>query len=331
MASSIDKNNPFAKRIEAYRPELHIHCYRMMGTLEDADDMVQETLIKAWNHRDSLKDPTALRAWLYKIASNTCLDALKKQSRRQIPRTHAPVAKVSQPIPSDINDPIWLQPYPDELLATHSDGLETVVAKRENITLAFMAILHLLPPRQRAILILRDVLEFKAQEVASLLDTSVSAVKSALFRARTTLANQQANLSDIEHNLNLDVALEQQLRQYVTAWESANIDDLLQLLKEDAIFSMPPIPSWYRGHAEIKALVAKTIFRGDADGRWKLIPTKANTQPAFGLYRKAETQQHYQFYGVQVLTFKNQQIADILTFRHFTMYTYFNLPSNLPL
>lgn len=331
MTSRIDTNHPFAKQIEVHRKELLVHCYRMMGSLEDADDMVQDTLVKAWTHRDSLKNPNALRAWLYKIASNTCLDMLKKRKRRKIPRTYMSVSKVANPIPSDVNEPIWLQPYPNDLLPlSNTDHVEDRLLNQENINLAFMTILHLLPPRQRAILILRDVLEFKASEVAKFLDTSISAVKSALFRARSTLVENQSNLADIEHDFNSNIQLELRLEDYILAWESANIDGLIQLLKEDATFSMPPIPSWYRGHAEIRALIGKTIFRGEANGRWKLYPTQANQQPAFGLYRKDEDKKAYVFYGIQVLTYKDKTISDILTFRHRTIYTYFNLPEQLP-
>ena len=329
MTSSINKNHPFAQQIEGYRNELLVHCYRMMGSLEDADDMVQDTFIKAYTHRDSLRNPTALRAWLYKIASNTCLDMLKKRKRRKIPRTYMPVSKVADSIPSDVNDPIWLQPYPDDLLPLYETAdIEHTLVNQENISLAFMTILHLLPPRQRAILILRDVLEYKANEVAEILDTSVSAVKSALFRARTTLAKNQDKLEDIDHEFNSDAHL--RLKEYISAWESANIDQFIELLKEDATFSMPPIPSWYRGHAEIRALIGKTIFRGEANGRWKLYPTQANQQPAFGLYRKDADKQAYVFYGIQVLTYKDNKISDVLTFRHRTLYKYFSLPEQLP-
>ena len=316
----------FGRAVEPYRRELQVHCYRMLGSVEDAEDMVQETFMRAWNRRDSLREQSALRAWLYKIATNICLDTLKKQSRRMIPRTRQAVSSVDEPIPADVKDPVWLQPYPDDLLPP-----DVKVSRSETITLAFIAVLHLLPPRQRAILILRDVLDWKAREVASLMDTSVSAVKSALFRARMTLADNQDVLTEGDTGLELDDSLQAKLDEYVTAWESANIEAFIATLKEDAIFSMPPIPSWYRGRDEIRALVAKTVFSGEAKGRWRLYPVLANRQPASGLYRLNEKEQHYQFYGIQVLRFKDGFISDSLTFRHFTLYRYFDLPATLPL
>ncbi len=324
--------NSFGSLIEPHRYELQVHCYRMLGSLEDAEDMVQETFVRAWKKRNSLQDSDALRAWLYKIATNACLDALKKQSRRNIPRTRESVSQAEEAIPSDVNEPVWLQPYPDELLPeTTGDNPAAKFADKESITLAFMAVIHLLPPRQRAILLLRDVLDWKAREVASLLDTSVSAVKSALFRARTTLAENQEILDSAEHDPHLKADLQTQLEDYVRAWETANIDDLMQLLTDDASFSMPPIPSWYRGREEIRKLVTKTIFRGDASGRWKLLQTAANAQVAYGLYRKNDEAGAYQFYGVQILSHQGRAIKDIITLRQPEFFKYFNLPETLPL
>lgn len=318
--------------VESYRRELHAHCYRMMGSTEDAEDLVQETFVRAWKRRETLQEHSALRAWLYKIATNACLDVLKKKPRRMIPRTHQAVSTIDERIPPDITEPVWLQPYPDELFS--SDGNENpdvTVEKREHITLAFIAVLQLLPPRQRTVLLLRDVLEWKTREVALLLDATESAIKSTLHRARMTLAKHQNTLSLGQNDLTLDESLRTQLDNYVRAWESANIDAFMQLLKEDATFSMPPIPSWYRGTNAIRALIEKTIFGDAADKRWVLLPTRANGQSAFGLYQKDEKQGVYQFYGIQVITFEYQEIADIITFRHRTLFEYFNLPSTLPI
>lgn len=331
LIKELESDN-FANLLEAYRNELQVHCYRMMGSLEDAEDMVQETFVRAWKKQDMLKDADAIRAWLYKIATNICLDALKKQSRRKIPRTGEDVSTVDKPIPADVNEPIWLQPYPDDLLPLMTgDNPAVKYAGKESITLAFMAVIHLLPARQRAVLILRDVLDWKAREVASLLDTSVSAVKSSLFRARTTLSENQEMLDSAEHNPLLNRDLQSQLDNYVRAWENANIDELMQLLTEDATFSMPPIPSWYRGREEIRQLVANTIFRGEAIGRWKLCVTSANAQVAYGLYRRNDEKAVYQFYGMQILSHKGQAIKDIITLRHLSFFKYFNLPETIAL
>ncbi len=322
----------FGRLIEPYRHELQIHCYRMMGSIEEAEEMVQETFIRAWTRIHSLKNPDAFRSWLYKIATNICLDALKIRSRRVIPRTRQDVSYVDAPIPSEVADPIWLQPYPDELLPRDMDSnLDVVLVRKEQISLAFIAVIHLLPPRQRAVLLLSDVLEWKAREIASLMETSVSAVKSALYRARRTLDENQAVLTDGQDNIAVDEELQSRLEEYVEAWQSANVSDLMRLLTEDATFSMPPTPSWYRGRDEIRALVSKTIFRGSADARWHLMPTHANNQIAFGLYRIDDKTKAYEFYGIQVLSYKQLQISDILTFRNISLYHYFNLPRSIPI
>jgi RNA polymerase sigma-70 factor (ECF subfamily) len=187
-----------------------------------------------------------------------------------------------------------------------------------------------LPPRQRAILILRDVLDWQASEVAALMDTTVSAVKSALHRARSTLADY-GYVSDPEPVQPLDDAVQTRLDLYVRAWEMADINALLRLLTEEATFSMPPIPAWYRGHDSIRRLAAMTLFSGQAEGRWRLLPTRANRQVAFGLYRKGGTQSVYQSYGIQVVTFECGLIADITTFRIPNLFQYFNLPLTLDL
>lgn len=316
----------FGRLLEPYRRELAVHCYRMLGSTLDSEDMVQETFLRAWRARQTYAGHASLRAWLYRIATNACLDQLKKGPRRAIPRTYQPVSSTADPIPSDVHEPVWLQPYPDSLLPTSAPSdPAALLIKREHITLAFVTALHLLPPRQRAVLILRDVLDWQASEVAALLDMTVPAVKSALHRARATLAAH----TPADTPARLDTLQQQQLADYVRAWEQADIDALLKLLTTDATFSMPPIPAWYRGHAEIRALAGQTIFRGPAAGRWHLCPTAANQQPAFGLYRRADDT-HYQAYGIQVLTVTASQISDIITFRYPGLFAAFGLPETVP-
>jgi RNA polymerase sigma-70 factor (ECF subfamily) len=212
---------------------------------------------------------------------------------------------------------------------------EVRFALRERIDLAFLVLLQELPPRQRAVLLLRDVLEWQASEVAQLLEITVPAVKSLLFRARQTLAQQpdrDAALAETSR-AQPDEVTQSLLHRYATAWEQADIAGLVALLKEDATFSMPPIPSWYQGRQTIAGLVAKTVFRGLAQGRWRLQPTSANGQPAFGLYRRGDQQadgtNSYQAYGIQVVTVAGPLIADIITFRVPTLFPKFGLPSQL--
>lgn len=318
----------FGEQVEPFRRELQAHCYRMIGSTLEAEDMVQETFLRAWRRRDTFEGRASLRAWLYKIATNACLDMLDKQARRGIPKTMHAVSSPHEPIPSDVNEPIWLEPYPDNLLAVTDQSPEQRLLRRESITLAFIVALHRLPPRQRAILILRDVLEWDTREVAALLEATESSIKSALYRARVTLAQQESPLEQHPAH-NLDDAARKRLDDYVTAWQTADIPLLVQLLKDDATFSMPPIPSWYRGREAIAVLVDKTIFRGEANGRWRLLPTHANRQLAFGLYRIAEGGLGYHAYGIQVLTCADGWIADIITFRNPALMPFFDLPTAL--
>ncbi|MDX2075500.1 MAG: RNA polymerase subunit sigma-70 [bacterium] len=314
----------FDQLVEHHRHELHIHCYRMMGTLDDAEDMVQETFLRAWRGRGTYEGRASLRAWLYKIATNVCLDALKKQPRRFIPKTREKASSATDPIPPSVTDPIWLDPYPDEWLMGHEDTPEDTIISQENITMAFIVALHLLPPRQRAILILSDVFDWQASEVALALDTTPSAVKSALHRARATLTQQgQAQTpfsGDVEQTI---------LDTYIQAWQTGDVTALIGLLTDEATFSMPPIPSWYRGRENIRNLISKTIFTGQANGRWRLLPTRANRQIAFGLYRYSEADGVYMAYGIQLVTFEGHLIGDIITFRHPSLMAHFRLPTTL--
>ncbi len=288
------QESQFGVLVENYRRELQVHCYRMMGSVQDADDMVQETFLKAWRHRETFEGQASFRAWLYRIATNSCLDQLKKMKRRCVPVTRQDVSAGSDPIPAPVMEAVWLEPYPDHLLDVGSVNPEEKLVKRETIALAFIVALHVLAPRQRAILILRDVLNWRAKEVADLLETSVSAVKSALHRARTTLAEyENGDLPYDDAGDVLDEIEQQQLAGYVRAWETADIEGLLMLLKHDATFSMPPLPSWYRGRESIRVLAGKTVFSGEANGRWRLVPTRANGQLAFGLYRLDEEKGGY--------------------------------------
>jgi RNA polymerase sigma-70 factor, ECF subfamily len=317
----------FSVLVDQYRNELQAHCYRMLGSVHDAEDMVQETFLRAWKRRETYTKDISLRAWLYRIATNLCLDSLKKQRRRVIPKTFDDVSNASDPIPASVMEPIWLEPYPDELLAWSGEHPENQVLAQEKISIAFLAALQLLPPRQRAVLILNDVLEWSAQEIAELLETTISAVKSALHRARAGMATYQSTADDERVELS-EGGLNARLEAYVQAWQKADVEGLVRLLHNDATFSMPPIPSWYQGKEQISALISKTIFAGDANGRWHLRPTHANRQTAFGLYRRDDTGL-YQAYGVQVLTFKGDLLGDIITFRVPTLVSYFKLPASV--
>jgi RNA polymerase sigma-70 factor (ECF subfamily) len=303
------------------------HCYRMMGSLEEAEDLVQETLARAWRGRANYEGRAPFRTWLYSIATNLCLDALKRHPRRMLPVSRAAAASVDEPIPAGIDEPLWLEPCPDSLLEMNDP--ETHLTSRERVSMAFMISLHLLPPRQRAVLILRDVLDLPAADVAGLLGQSVASVKSALHRARATMESRQRDGGGEPCIPRLDSGARGWLERYMRAWERADVDELMALLKEDASFSMPPIPSWYQGRETIGKLVAKTIFRGDAAGRWRLVPARANGQIAFGLYRLNDANGGHDFYAIQVLTLDGESIADITTCRNPRLARFFELPERL--
>jgi RNA polymerase sigma-70 factor (ECF subfamily) len=316
----------FGVLMEAHRRALHGHCYRMLGSVQEAEELVQETFLRAWRRRETFAGRASLRAWLYKIATNLCLDTLERQTRRTLPQTRSTAATLDQPIPAALSESIWLEPFPDALLAGEEVNPAARIEQKESITLAFLQLLHRLPPRQRAVLLLRDVLDWPASEVADLLELSVAAVKSALYRARMTLTHgDSASVQAAPPSSPIDEQLRQQLARYVQAWEAGDPDALVALLKDEATFSMPPIPAWYQGRVVIRGLVAKTVFAGDAYQRWRLLPTRASGQTAFGLYRRDETGSHAG-YGIQVVRFVDGEIADIYTVRNPALLVYFDLP-----
>ncbi len=314
-------SDAFTAQIEPFRRQLQAHCYRMMGSVLEAEDLAQEALLRAWQHRESFERRGTLRAWLYKIATNACLNALERRPRRSLPIGRDAAAKIDQAIPPALREPIWLEPFPDEMPAGDDANPETARADHESVTLAFMVALHRLPARQRAVLILSDVLEFSAKEVADLLGVTVSAAKSALFRARQTLA---ATHAPADADAQIDVPL---LQCYVDAWQHADVEGLVALLKADASFSMPPIPVWYQGREAIRWLIGCTVFAGAPGRRWKLLPTRANGRQAFGLYRFDDADGLFKAYGIQVVTFAGGQVADITTCINPALFGSFKLPA----
>jgi RNA polymerase sigma-70 factor (ECF subfamily) len=229
-----------------------------------------------------------------------------------------------------ILDPIWLEPFPDDLLPGGYADLEARYETHESITLAFLAALQTLPPRQRAVLILRDVLDWRARDVAEILDLTVSAVNSALHRARATLATRYHRRGpEAVPAAPPDEATRALLDRYVRAWETADIDGLVLLLKEDVTFPMPPSPSWYQGRPAVRAFILAAILSGDARGRWRLLPTRANASPAFAWYRRDETGQGYRPFAIQVLTLEGDLIADVTTFAVPSLFPHFGMPPEL--
>lgn len=280
----------FDELVSPHRRELHVHCYRMLGSYEDAEDAVQETLLRAWSKIGTYSGPGSFRAWLYAIATNTSLDALRRRKRRTWPTVVADSADPHGAVQPATDLP-WLQPYPDLLLEqARVASAEDEVVRRETIELAYLVALQQLPPRQRAVLILRDVLAWSAKEVAAALSMTPAAVNSALQRAHATLGAEPGE----PVNLRPSSAEEQEaLRRFIAAWEAADVDGLANLLAEDARFVMPPMPTWFSGRSDVLAFLTHRITGWDRDHLgpdWRLVPTSANTQPAFGLYTRADDQ-----------------------------------------
>jgi RNA polymerase sigma-70 factor (ECF subfamily) len=330
--SNLQKLNPqqFGSLVEPHRRELRAHCYRMLGSVQEAEELVQETFLRAWSRRETYAGRAALRPWLYKIATNLCIDTLRRKPRRALPITREPASTSDGPLPAAISEPIWLEPYPADIPAPEETNPEARYSWAESIRLAFLASLHLLSPFQRAVLILRDVMDWPASEVAEALGQTIPSVKSALYRARTTLARHQPTLRPETMTARIsDEDLNSLLERYTQAWEAADVEAFLALLREDCTFSMPPTPSWYRGREEVGRLVGKTIFGEQARGRWRLSPTIANAQPGFGLYRLDESSGNYQGYGIQVISVAGDQIGDITTFRNPVLIEVFGLSPTL--
>jgi RNA polymerase sigma-70 factor (ECF subfamily) len=321
--------------IEPYRQELLVHCYRLLGSLYDAEDLVQETMLRAWQRFETFKGMSSLRTWLYTIATHVCLDALKKRRPRTLPQLSYPVADAFGRIPPAIAEAVWLEPFPDSWLAEAVDNPEVRYTRRESISLAFLTALQLLPPRQRAVLILSDVLDWRASEVAHLLEISVSAVNSALHRARVTLAkNYHVDEDKIAQADRVDAATNLLMQRYVHAWETDDVVGLVALLKEDATLNMPPYPLWYKGRASIGAILSTLAFRSETSNHWQMYPTGANGQPAFALYRMSVAGPSYQAFGMQVLTLDSsvldRRIAAVTIFNVPSLVTKFGFPLHIP-
>jgi RNA polymerase sigma-70 factor (TIGR02960 family) len=319
----------FRELVEPYRRELQAHCYRILGSTQDAEDMVQETLLAAWRGLAHFEGRAPLRAWLYRIATNRCLNALRDEARR--PLLPARVAEL--PEPTRRTEPVWLEPYPDALLdgiADLSPGPEARYDSKESLTLAFVVALQQLPPRQRAVLVLRDVLGFHAAEVAAMLDGTVHSVNSALKRARATL-DQRRSVGPAQRVPPPQSDREREIVQrFADAFENDDIDAVVALVTDDAKLTMPPEPLEYEGREAIAAFLrdrcSKRVGRG-----FRLVHTGANTQPAFGCYLKDKLSPIARAHGLIVLTLEADRISAITRFHDSSVYPHFGLPRTLPL
>jgi RNA polymerase sigma-70 factor (TIGR02960 family) len=321
----------FGQLTEAHRSELHIHCYRILGSVQDAEDLVQETLLAAWRGLDRFEGRASLRTWLYTIATNRCLNALRDRGRR-LPDLPAPPAEAPEPPePSRMREPIWLEPYPDALLEGVVDRSHDPHARyevREAIGLAFVAGLQRLPPRQRAVLVLRDVLGFRGREVAEMLDVSEASVTSALHRARSTLDSDRAGREREQATLPDSREERALVARFAEAFESGDIEGVVSLLTDDAWLTMPPEPLEYQGPAAIARFFA-TVPAGGRLEMIKLVPTRANGQPAYGCYLRDARAPIAHAYGLMVLTLRDDRIAAITGFPDTGVFPHFGLPRTL--
>jgi RNA polymerase sigma-70 factor (TIGR02960 family) len=326
-------HNAFRDLVQGHSHELQVHCYRILGSLQDAEDALQETLVSAWRNLGEFGQRSSLRTWLYQIATNRCLSMLRADSRR--PRIAPPLPEATLPEPTGAGDaPPWLEPYPDVLLDHLVDqrpGPEARYETTEAISLAFITALQLLPPRQRAALVLRDVLGYHAAEVAQMLGTTQEAVNSALKRARATVDNHLADSSGTGSRRPArqpDTAAEHRLVGRLTdALERADLDALIELLVADVRLSMPPAMLEYRGIEAAQRVYAAVTFR---PGRtYRVVPTRANGQPAVGLYLADPHASVYRAYCLLVITTAGDHITAITSFSTNVM-TRFGLPRTLP-
>jgi RNA polymerase sigma-70 factor, ECF subfamily len=321
----------FAALAERYRRELQVHCYRMLGSFQDAEDMVQETLLRAWRSRAQFQGRSSFRAWLYRIATNACLDALAHSSRRVLPHQIAPPSDPrTGSVPSPDLEVAWLQPYPDRLLdevAASDAGPDALVVAKETIELAFLATIQLLPPRQRAVLILRDLLGWSAKETASLLETSVASANSALQRARATL-KQHLPARRLEWAPASEPTGEERavLQRYMDATEQADAGALAELLAEDVRCSMPPTPVWLQGRDDVMTAMVQGLV--PEFGRWRLLPTWANRQPAAACYLRRPGEVEYRAFAIDVLRVEDGKVAEITAFSA-DLFPAFGLPATI--
>ncbi len=322
QASATADRGEFTRATEPYRRELLAHCYRMLGSVDDAEDLVQETYLRAWRSYDRFEGRSSLRTWLYQIASNACLTVLQRRARRPLPSgLGSPAGDASAPSADAGPDVRWLQPIPDALIWPEQGDPAAIAVSRESLRLALIASFQYLPPRQRAVLLLREVLAFPAAEVAEMLGTTTPAVKSALQRARARIeevapaADRLAEPPEPEARAMLD--------QYIRAFETADAAALKHLLRLDATLELPPSAAWFTGSEAI----AEAVRGLGSPGDWRMLPVAANGQPGAAAYHR-EPDGSYRAYGIVVLTATLTGIARLVVFGDPGLFRWFGLPSS---
>jgi RNA polymerase sigma-70 factor, ECF subfamily len=320
----------FKRLVDPYRAELQAHGYRMLGSAADAEDALQETLLRAWRALPQFEGRSTLRSWLYRIATNVCLTMIERRPKRVLPIDYGAASDPHDTPEAPVVEPVWLEPYPEETLGVEDAAAapEARYERLESVELAFIAALQHLPSRQRAVLLLRDVLGFAPAEIAATLDTTPAAIYNALQRARQAAAerlparSQQATLRTIG-----DRRLRELVGRYVRAWEDGDVAAIAQMLADDATFSMPPRPSWYRGRAAVSAFLAAIPLAGRM--QWRLRPIRANGQPAFAGYL-GDAEGRWRAFELQVLAVDaDARLSDVTSFHTPDAFARFGLPSEL--
>ncbi len=320
----------FGRLVEPHRGALYAHAYRMLGSAADAEDAVQESLLNAWRGLARFEGRSSLRSWLYRIATNASLKIIERRPKRVLPVDYGPPAERGDARGEPLVESVWIEPVADERLGPEA-GYASPAARyelRESVELAFIAALQHLPPRQRAVLILRDVLGFSAREAAEVLEATPASIDSALQRAHQTVddrlpeQDQQATLSTLD-----DAALRRVVDGYVDAWERDDVDALAAMLTDEAVFAMPPEATWFRGREAVAEFVG-TAPMGTGN-RWRLVPTRANGQLAFGHYIWREEQRAFAAESLGVLTLDGERIAEMMMFRSPKAFAGFGLPDEL--
>ncbi len=316
----------FARLVAPYRRELRAHCYRMSGSIHDADDLLQDSLLRAWRGLKSFEGRSSLRTWLYKITTRACLDALDQRAARVLPMELGPAVAPGASMSAPRLDPIWIEPAPAELYGDEVSP-EARYGRRESVALAFLVALQLLPAKQRVVLILHDVLGWQAAECAELLELSEAAINSALQRARQTVATRAESEKAASLPIG-DAGTAALLARYVEAWELADVSRLVSLLREDATLAMPPLPEWIAGAAAIGAAIDAMVFAPAGRGAFRLIATEANGLPAFAAYQLEGGELRAR--AIHVLEIRDGRIASMVAFLDAALFQPFGLPSVLP-
>ncbi|MFI6519362.1 sigma-70 family RNA polymerase sigma factor [Spirillospora sp. NPDC050679] len=323
--STIDLDQDFQRLIDPYRRELLAHCYRMLGSIHDAEDLVQETWLRAWRSYGDFEGRSSLRTWLYRIATNVCLTAIEQRGKRPLPSgLGAPSGEPETPVVAAPEVP-WLEPVPDAVLGADAADPATIVAARETTRLAFVAALQHLPANQRVVLILRDVLKWKAAEVAELFETSVASINSALQRARAQLEQVAPEPEKLVEPT--DPAQRELLERYAKAFEDADIAGLVELFKQDAVWEMPPFPQWFQGIDHIVRLIGAQC--APSPGELRMVPVAANGQPAFAMYR-ADAEGVHRPFQIEVLDVVDGRVSRVAAFFDTRLFELFGLPDVLP-